>query len=57
MARRYRVYQVIGLIVGAVFLALGVAAFVADGGPIVGGIALLGGALCVVAAIVTMIRS
>jgi hypothetical protein len=55
--RRYRVYQIIGLVAGVAFIALGVAAFLAGGGPIVAIIALVGGVLIVGVSIVTMVRS
>jgi uncharacterized membrane protein YkgB len=55
--RRYRVYQIIGLVAGAAFIALGVAAFLAGAGPIVAIIALVGGVLVVGVSIVTMVRS
>jgi uncharacterized membrane protein YjjP (DUF1212 family) len=55
--RRYRVYQVIGLVLGAVFLALAVAAYFGGGGPFIALIAGVGGILCLTASIITMVRS
>ena len=55
--RRYRVYQIIGLVAGVAFLALGVAAFLAGGGPIVAAIALIGGVVVLAVSIVNMVRS
>lgn len=55
--RRYRVYQGIGIAAGVLFLALGIAAFFAGGGPIVGTIGVVGGVVCLTAAIVTAVRT
>ena len=41
--RRYRAYQVGGLVVGVLFLGLGAAALFAGGGPIIAAIAGIGG--------------
>lgn len=54
--RRPRTAAVIGIVVGAIFLALGAAAFLLGGGPIVGAIALTGGVLTVAASIFTLVR-
>jgi hypothetical protein len=54
--RRPRAASVIGIVVGAIFLALGVAAFFVGGGPIVGAIALTGGVLTVAASVYTLVR-
>jgi hypothetical protein len=48
---------VIGIIVGVLFLALGVAAFLAEGGPIVGAIAVAGGVLTIAASVFTLVRA
>lgn len=56
-ARRYRVYQVVGIVLGALFLALGVAALLGGGGPIVGAIGIGGGLVVVIVSIVMMVRS
>lgn len=55
--RRFRVYQVGGMIVGVLFLALGVGALLAGGGPVVAAIAFVGGAAVLTASIVMMVRS
>ncbi|MDQ1085079.1 MULTISPECIES: hypothetical protein [Microbacterium] len=55
--RRYRVYQVIGIVVAALFLALGVTAFLAGGGPIISAIAVVGGLAVLIVSIVMMVRS
>jgi hypothetical protein len=54
---RYRVYQLIGMVIGVLFLGLAVAAFLGGGGPIVAAIAAAGGLLCIVAAIITFART
>lgn len=56
-ATRYRVYSIIGIVVGLLFLALGVAAFLAGGGPIVGTIAAVGGVVVLVVSVVNMVRA
>jgi len=55
--RRYRVYQVIGLALGVVFLGLAAAAFFGGGGPIIAVIAAAGGVLVLAASIVAMVRT
>lgn len=55
--RRYRVYQIIGIVVAVLFLALGVAAFLAGGGPIIAAIAVIGGLAVLIVSIVMMVRS
>jgi hypothetical protein len=57
ISRRYRVYQVGGIVVGVLFLGLGLAALVAGGGPIIAGIAGIGGLAVIIVSIVTMVRS
>ncbi len=54
---RYRVYQVIGLVLGALFAAVGLAALFGGGGPIIGAIGIVGGAAVIVISIVMMVRS
>jgi predicted phage tail protein len=54
--RRPRAAGVVGIVLGALFLALGAAAFFVGGGPIVGAIALAGGALTVAASVYTLVR-
>ena len=54
---RYRVYQVTGIVLGAFFLAVGLAALFAGGGPIIGAIAIAGGLTVVAVSIVMMVRS
>lgn len=54
--RRPRAAAIIGIAVGAVFVALGVAAFLLGGGPIVGAIAVAGGVLTTAAAVFTLVR-
>lgn len=54
---RYRVYQGIGIAVGALFIVLAVAAFFFGGGWIIAAIALVGGLLCLTASFVTMART
>lgn len=54
--RRSPVLPVIGIVVGAVFLAIGAAALLGGGGPIVAAIAFAGGALTVAAGILTLVR-
>ncbi|MGN7969402.1 hypothetical protein [Microbacterium sp. 22296] len=56
-SRRYRVYQIIGIVVAVLFLALGVAAFLAGGGPIIAAIAVIGGLAVLIVSIVMMVRS
>lgn len=55
--RRYRVYQVAGIVLAVLFLALGVAAFLTGGGPIIAAIAVIGGLAVLIASIVMMVRS
>ncbi|WP_295784383.1 hypothetical protein [uncultured Microbacterium sp.] len=55
--RRYRVYQVGGIVLSALFLALGVTAFVAGGGPVIAAIAITGGLAVLIVSIVMMVRS
>ena len=55
--RRYRIYQIIGIVVAALFLALGAAAFLAGGGPIIAAIAVVGGLAVLIVSIVMMVRS
>ena len=50
-------YPVIGLVVGVLFVALAVAAYLGGGGPIIAIIAAAGGVLCIAASIVAMVRS
>jgi uncharacterized membrane protein YjjP (DUF1212 family) len=57
VSRRYRVYQIIGIVLGVLFLALGVAAYLAGGGPIIAAIAVIGGLAVLVVSIITMVRS
>lgn len=54
---RYRVYQVLGIVVAVLFLALGVVAFLTGGGPVISAIAVVGGLIVLIASIVTMVRS
>lgn len=54
---RYRTYQILGLILGAAFIALGVAAFFLGGGPFIAIIAVVGGVLAVLVSIIDMVRS
>lgn len=56
-SQRYRVYQVGGIVVAALFLALGVTAFAAGGGPIIAAIAITGGLAVLIISIVMMVRS
>lgn len=56
-AGRYRVYQIIGFVVGAAFVALGVLAFIAGGGPIVAAISFIGGIVVLAVSIIDMVRS
>jgi hypothetical protein len=44
--RRYRAYQIAGIVIGVLFLGLAAAAYFGGGGP-----------LCIVASIVTWVRS
>lgn len=54
---RRRVLEIIGLVVGLAFIALGVTAYFAGGGPIIPIIAVAGGLLIVIAAVVNLVRS
>jgi hypothetical protein len=54
---RYRVYQVLGLVLGVAFLALAAAAFFLGGGPFIAIISAVGGALAIIVSIVDMVRS
>jgi hypothetical protein len=56
-SRRYRVYQIIGIVVAVLFLTLGVAAFLTGGGPIIAAIAVVGGLAVLIVSIVMMVRS
>ncbi len=56
-SRRYRVYQIIGIVVAVLFLALGVAAFLTGGGPIIAAIAVVGGLAVLIVSIVMMVRT
>lgn len=56
-ATRYRVYQIIGMVLAVLFLALGVAAHFSGGGPIIAAIAVIGGLVVLVVSIITMVRS
>lgn len=56
-SRRYRVYQVIGIVVAVLFLALGIAAFLTGGGPIIAAIAVVGGLAVLIVSIVMMVRT
>jgi len=55
--RRYRVYQIVGIALAVLFLALGVAAYLAGGGPIIAAIAVIGGLAVLIVSIVMMVRS
>ena len=55
--RRYRVYQVVGILLSVLFLALGVAAYLAGGGPIIAAIAVIGGLAVLVVSIIMMVRT
>lgn len=57
VSRRYRVYQIIGIVLGVLFLALGVAAYLAGGGPVIAAIAVIGGLAVLIVSIITMVRS
>lgn len=57
ISRRYRVYQVGGIVVGVLFLGLGVAALLAGGGPVIAAIAGIGGLAVIIVSIVMMVRS
>ncbi len=54
---RYRVYQVVGIVLGVLFIALGVVAFLSGGGPIIAAIAAIGGLAVLITSIITMVRS
>ncbi len=54
--RRPRIAAIIGIVVGVLFIAVGVAAFFCGGGPIGAVIALAGGVLTVGAAVFTLVR-
>lgn len=54
---RYRVYQIIGIAIGVVFLAVAAWAFFGGGGPIVAAIAAVGGVAVLLVSIVSMVRS
>jgi hypothetical protein len=54
---RYRVYPIVGLVLGVLFLGLAAAAYFGGGGPFIALIAGLGGVLCIAASIVAMVRS
>ena len=56
-SRRYRVYQVGGIVVGVLFLGLGIAALLAGGGPVLAAIAGIGGLAVIIVSIVMMVRS
>lgn len=56
-AGRYRAYQVGGIVVAVLFLAIGVAAFVAGGGPVIAAIAVIGGLAVLTVSILMMVRS
>ena len=56
-SRRYRAYQIIGIVVAVLFLALGVAAFLTGGGPIIAAIAVVGGLAVLIVSIVMMVRT
>ena len=56
-ATRYRVYSIVGIVVGLLFLALGVAAFLGGAGPIVGTIAAAGGVVVLIVSIVNVVRA
>lgn len=55
--RRYRVYQIVGIVVAVLFLALGVSAYLVGGGPIIAAIAVVGGLAVLIVSIVMMVRS
>ncbi|MFJ4039342.1 hypothetical protein ACIPVB_14840 [Microbacterium sp. NPDC090007] len=55
--QRYRVYQVVGIALAVLFLALGVTAFVVGGGPVIAAIAIVGGLAVLIVSIVMMVRS
>lgn len=55
--RRYRVYQIVGIVLAVLFLALGVAAYLTGGGPIIAAIAVIGGLAVLIVSIVMMVRS
>ncbi|KZE43209.1 hypothetical protein [Microbacterium sp. T32] len=56
-SRRYRVYQVGGIVLGVLFLGLGIAALLAGGGPVIAAIAGIGGLAVIIVSIVMMVRS
>ncbi len=55
--RRYRVYQVCGIVLAILFIGLGVGAFFAGGGPVIAAIGVVGGLLVLIVSIVMMVRS
>lgn len=55
--RRYRIYQIIGIVLAVLFLGLGVTAFLAGGGPVIAAIAIIGGLAVLIVSIVMMVRS
>lgn len=55
--RRYRVYQIIGIVLAVLFLALGVTAYLTGGGPVIAAIAVVGGLAVLIVSIVMMVRS
>ncbi|MDQ1112424.1 uncharacterized membrane protein YjjP (DUF1212 family) [Microbacterium testaceum] len=57
VGRRYRVYQIVGIVLAVLFLALGVAAYLAGGGPVIAAIAVIGGLAVLIVSIITMVRS
>ncbi|WP_150958029.1 hypothetical protein [Microbacterium testaceum] len=57
VSRRHRVYQIVGIVLAVLFLALGVAAYLAGGGPIIAAIAVIGGLAVLIVSIITMVRS
>lgn len=55
-ARRPPTAAIIGIVIGVVFLALAVLAYLFGGGPIVALIAAIGGVLTLAAAVFTLVR-
>lgn len=55
--RRHRGYQIAGIVVGVLFLGLAAASFFGGGGPFVAAIATVGGICCIVASVITWVRS
>lgn len=56
-ATRFRLYQIVGLVLGVLLLVTGILALFLGGGPVLGWVMIVGGAAALIASIYQLRRS